>query len=248
MLGAVDGAADGNFPHRASDAATAALLPVARWRAWGLDAEAAAPDVAFIEPALRRRLSSIARSALAVAEAIRPLGTPVRVVFASRHGELTRNAEMLMNLADGELPSPMNFSLSVLNAVTGLYGIARRDNSATTAVSAGPATVPLALLEGAAQAWAYPAEHVLVVCADEPAPPLYADLVDEPVRPYALAVLMKADGATRPILCNCSLPTTPPSPGSAVDAFVDCLEHARPAHWTTQDQAWRWEPQVPAGG
>lgn len=226
---------------------TEVLLPVVAWCAWGMEAEPTEPDVTFVEPALRRRLSPVARSALCTAEQIRPRDMPVRVVFASRHGELKRNADMLQDLAEGEAPSPMNFSLSVLNAVAGLYAIARRDLSATSAVSAGRATVPLALLEGAVQAWTHAGEAVLVVCADEPPPPLYADLVDDPARPYALAVLMNAGTAARPVKCSWSRDGGATPRSSAVEAVVECLDGARAAEWQCDARAWRWEPHVPAG-
>ena len=223
------------------------LLPVVDWCAWGVAPDPAEPDVTFIEPALRRRLSPVARSALFTAEQIRPRDMPVRVVFASRHGELKRNADMLLDLAAGEAPSPMNFSLSVLNAVAGLYAIARRDLSATSAVSAGSATVPLALLEGAVQAWMHAGDPVLVVCADEPPPPLYADLVDDPAHPYALAVLMNAASPARLVQCSWSCQGAAAPRASAVEAVVDCLAGERAAEWQCAERAWRWEPGAPVG-
>ena len=154
---------------------------------------------------------------------------------------------MLQDLAEGEAPSPMNFSLSVLNAVAGLYAIARRDLSATSAVSAGRATVPLALLEGAVQAWTHPEDTVLVVCADGPPPPLYSDLVDDPARPYALAVLMNAGNPTRLVNCSWSREGNPTPRASAVEAVIDCLGGGRAVEWQCDDRAWRWEPRAPAG-
>ncbi len=221
------------------------VLPVAHWCAWGLEATPSTPDVSFIEPGLRRRLSPLARSALAVAESVRPQDRPVRFVFASRHGELKRNAEMLQELADGQSPSPMNFSLSVLNAVAGLFGIAHHDHSASSAVSAGRDTVPLALLEGAVQAWLHPDEQVLVVCADEPPPELYAGLVDEPARPYALAVLLSARAAALHVRATWTRASDDAPTPSAAAAFIDCVEHRRAVHWTTADRAWTWDPQSP---
>lgn len=241
---AARGTASRSVWHPAARVASELLLPVVNWCSWGLEAEPSAPDVAFIEPGLRRRLSPVARSAMAVAECARPKGRPVRFVFASRHGELKRNAEMLQELANGQAPTPMNFSLSVLNAVAGLFGIAHRDTSASSAVSAGPETLPLALLEGAVQAWTYPGEAVLVVCADEPPPALYEGLVDEPKRPYALAVLISAQDATLPIRTSWTRHSGATSEPSAVETLVDCMQHRRATQWSTADRVWRWEPQA----
>jgi hypothetical protein len=222
------------------------VLPVTAWCVWGLEQSPPPPDVAFIEPMLRRRLSPLARSALASANRASPEGRPARFVFASRHGELKRNAEMLQELAQGQAPSPMNFSLSVLNAVAGLFGIAHGDRSASSAVSAGRATVPLALLEGGMQAWLHPDETVLVVCADEPPPALYADLVDEPDRPYALAVAMNAATATATSSIQCAWSAAGDdavqSPQSAVAAFTECAQRQATVRWVGPDHTWLWQP------
>ena len=130
--------------------------------------------------------------ALHVANACVQPGEPVHLVFASRHGELARSAELLTQLAGGELPSPMSFSLSVLNAAAGLYGIARKDRSPATAVSSGEATFPLALVEGAAQALKNPDAAVVVAFADEPPPDVYKSLVDSPRSAHAIAVRLEA--------------------------------------------------------
>src|ERR1043166_10061890 len=111
-------------------------LRVAPGGAWRAGEDEAAPPLGFIEPQLRRRLSLLDRIALHVAHACVKQGEAVRVVFASRHGELARSAELLAQLAAGAIASPMAFSLSVLNAAPGLYGIARKDRSASTALSA----------------------------------------------------------------------------------------------------------------
>jgi hypothetical protein len=237
------------IPHDGSSAGPAGsrlVLPVTEWCVWGLEQCPPTPDVAFIEPMLRRRLSPLARSALASANRASPDGRPARFVFASRHGELKRNADMLQELAQGQAPSPMNFSLSVLNAVAGLFGIARGDHSASSAVSAGRATVPLALLEGAMQAWLHPDETVLVVCADEPPPALYEDLVDEPDCPYALAVAMNAGTATATSWIRCAWSPAgddaAQSPRSAVAAFAECARRQAMIRWVGPDHAWQWQP------
>ncbi|MGA7817396.1 beta-ketoacyl synthase chain length factor, partial [Caballeronia sp.] len=99
-------------------------LPVARWSATA----AGKVDIGFIEPMVRRRLSSLSRIALKVAHDC--VGHQrhqhdqdnlhdergVRIVFASRHGELRRTTEILRAIGEEEAVSPTSFSLSVLNA------------------------------------------------------------------------------------------------------------------------------------
>ena len=76
---------------------------------------------------------------------------PVRVVYASQHGELARTLGIMESLRpecpDG--PSPASFALSVLNSTPGIYSIARRDHSPALALSAGEASCWYGLLEAA---------------------------------------------------------------------------------------------------
>ncbi|HWT36772.1 MAG TPA: beta-ketoacyl synthase chain length factor, partial [Paraburkholderia sp.] len=60
-------------------------IPVARWSSWPAVA-AVAPDLGFIEPMARRRLSTLSRIALKVAHDCAADKPSVRIVFASRHG------------------------------------------------------------------------------------------------------------------------------------------------------------------
>ena len=84
-------------------------MPVARWSA---TAAAVAADISFIEPIVRRRLSSLSRIALKVAHDCVAERDRVRVVFASRHGELRRTTDILRAISAGEPVSPTAFSLS----------------------------------------------------------------------------------------------------------------------------------------
>src|SRR3954464_4577963 len=159
---------------------TQGTLPVSAWAAWRATGQEASPQVAFIDPQIRRRLSLLDRLALHVAHACVKPGEEVRTVFASRHGELARSAELLGQLAHDEMPSPMAFSLSVLNAAIGLYGIARKDRSASTALASGEDSPPMGLIEAAAEAWDGPDGAVVLAYADEPPPAIYRTLIDSP--------------------------------------------------------------------
>jgi hypothetical protein len=215
-------------------------LPVAAWAAWRAGEDEAAPPVGFIEPQLRRRLSLLDRIALHVAHACVKNGEAVRVVFASRHGELARSAELLAQLAAAEMPSPMAFSLSVLNAAPGVYGIARQDRSASTAVSAGAATLPMALIEAAAQAWAEPDVPVVVAFADEPPPAVYRALVDTPRRAYAMGLRLDARTAKRSVTMSWEPSERDEEPEAAPPALLACLENADDATWHGGGRAWHW--------
>jgi hypothetical protein len=179
---------------------------------------------------------------LHVAHACVKPGEEVRTLFASRHGELARSVELLGQLARDEMPSPMAFSLSVLNAAIGLYGIARQDRSASSAVASGEDTFPMALLEAAAQAWDGGAGAVVLTYADEPPPAMYRPLVDSPRRAHALAVRLDTTAATRPVLMSWRESDAAAAAGGAPQAFLACVENGIAATWHGAGRAWSWSP------
>jgi hypothetical protein len=220
------------------------LVPVSKWATWGEEGCSPQPQIGFIEPLVRRRLSFLDRIALHVANACVADGEPVHLVFASRHGELARSAELLAQLAKNELPSPMSFSLSVLNAAAGLYGIARKDRSPATAVSSGEATFPLALVEGAAQAQKNPDAAVVVAFADEPPPEVYEPLIDSPRNAHAIAVRLESRKATHPVDLSWSDAEGDDAPEEAVWRFARSLEQRAAGRWSSNGQQWQWRPHA----
>ncbi|RKP50717.1 beta-ketoacyl synthase chain length factor [Trinickia fusca] len=220
-------------------------IPVARWSFWPA-AEAKTPELPFVEPIVRRRLSALSKMALKVAYDCAAQYDAVRVIFASRHGELRRTASILDALASDQPVSPTAFSLSVLNAMTGIYGIVRGDRSPATAIAAGAETLGYALLEAHAQWHADPATPVLVVYADEPADPRYGH-VDHEVGNGALALLLDGDA---PGHLECIARGEAESTDDAAsiargfptqsEAVVHCLEARAPAAWRALGRHWQW--------
>jgi hypothetical protein len=153
------------------------------------------PELKSVDPLLRRRLSPQGKAALAVADRVLGGGGPVRVVYASQHGELARTVGLLETLRDdcAEGPSPASFALSVLNSTPGIYSIARKDVSPAVALSAGEESCWFGLLE-AVLTYVDTSQPVLLVAADAPVPALLRHGVpdDAPVR--ALAVLIAKGG------------------------------------------------------
>jgi hypothetical protein len=235
-------------------------IPVGRWSSWPATASAA-PDIGFIEPIVRRRLSTLSKVALKVAHDC-VAQDAVRVVFASRHGELRRTTDILRSISAGEPVSPTAFSLSVLNAMTGLFGIARADRSAASAISAGAQTLGYGLLEAHAQYATQPDAPLLLVYADEPADAAYGTIEDE-VQGGAIAILLDLQAATGHIACSLSRAgqpatqpgtangtDTPDTPNAAVpqasyfptqsQALLHCLETGQPAGWQRAGTTWHW--------
>jgi hypothetical protein len=184
----------------------------------------------------------------------------VRVVFASRHGELRRTTDILRQISAGEPVSPTAFSLSVLNAMTGVFGIAREDRSAASAISAGAQTLGYALLEAYAQYATQPGSPVLLVYADEPADPAYGTIEDE-VQGGAVAILLNGAAAAGQLACTLSGAgepeaveaaetvqlVNPASEAGAEESFatqsqalLHCLETGKPVVWQGAGAAWHW--------
>lgn len=152
------------------------------WEQWArgersfgpLDAK---PDVAFVKPMARRRLSRLSRMSLEVAESCKIDETAPYYVFCSRFGEYTRTLEALTGLVRGDPISPTVFSQSVHNTSAGHYTINNKDQAPTTTVAAAEATLEAGFLEGWTALESGKASRVLVVYHDEP-------LVDPFERPY----------------------------------------------------------------
>ena len=68
-------------------------------------------------------------------------------IFCSRHGDVSRALEQLINVVENEPLSPTNFGLTVHNATAGLFSIARKDRANHLALSAGQCTIEHGVIE-----------------------------------------------------------------------------------------------------
>ena len=138
----------------------------AAWRAEGADGTITKPDVSFIPPLERRRLTGVERAALAVAWQVRPEGE-VPVVFASRWGEIGVTVKLMTQFhADREM-SPAGFSASVHNAAPGAFSLLTHNHAPYTAIAARERSLEAGLLEAltqgaAARSASGPYHHPLV--------------------------------------------------------------------------------------
>lgn len=216
--------------------------PVARWAAWPNSGDSSAPDVSFIEPMQRRRLSTLAKMTLRVAHDCTEGLPHVRFVFSSRHGDLARTTVMLNDLAEDEPLSPTTFSLSVLNASTGLFSILRSDTTASTALSAAESSFGYGLLESAAQFAADPSTPVLYVYADEPAPDFYNPEAATTGSGHALAILL-SDESPLTLECHMGHSDQPQSAEPHSLIFLSSLNNNAAAEWYGEGKRWSWAMQ-----
>jgi hypothetical protein len=149
------------------------------------------PLVKNMVPMLRRRAGFAAKMALEVAYECLGDKTDVPSVFSSRHGEASRSADLLLQLATDAPLSPTSFGLSVHNATAGLFSIARGDHANSAVLAAGKSSVESAVIE-ACGLLADGAPDVLLVVYDCPLPEVYAGFQDCAEQPYAWAWLMQS--------------------------------------------------------
>jgi hypothetical protein len=168
-------------------------VAVAQWAMWTADTE---PDVSFLPPLLRRRCSRLTRTMLDVAYRVcsdEDRGA-VPVVFASRYAEAAATLGLLQTLARREPLTASGFSHSVHNAQAGLFAIAAKNRSLSSAVAAGRDTFGAAFVEAVAAMRRSRRDTALLVVADEALPDVFAMFQDERPLPYALALLFGPHG------------------------------------------------------
>jgi len=226
-------------------AAPLLIAPVARWCAWSCshlqDGSLVSPDVSFVEPMLRRRLSSLTRMTLRVAYDCAHDIPDVRFVYASRHGELARTTTMLEALAGKDELSPAMFSMSVLNASTGLFSMLEKNVAPCTAISAGCSSFGYGLLEACMQLKDHPDQAVLFVYADEPAPAVYGEKELAGSEAHAVGLLLQSSAEMR---VGWSLSSSDAIPSDEVQslAFLRCLESGE-SEWRDGEKAWSWQKE-----
>jgi hypothetical protein len=159
------------------------------WRAWApgisikhanLIPESSQTDLRQVPKLLHRRLSTLAKAVFLTAEKCcisAPSSIPV--VFSSSHGEICKSLEMLKTLQREEELSPTAFSLSVHNAIAGLFSIAFNNHEEITVIAPCQEGIAAAFAEGLGMLQEDKPE-VLLIFYDEPIADFY------PTAPYHL--------------------------------------------------------------
>ena len=209
--------------------------------------------LASVPKMLKRRLSPLAKIVFCAANECIDEHTIIPTVFSSTHGELGKSFAMMEMLEAGEEISPTAFSLSVHNAIAGLFSIAWQNKLQSTVVAPGEEGLAAAFIEalGLLQEGA---EQVLLVFYDEPMLDFY------PFAPFklsadescALALRIAKSGEGQALRMSL-LPLTGNDGEQPVQlpAFIRFLSDPQ-AQLTlkTPQHSWRWEKmlnqQVPA--
>ncbi|MFB4392659.1 MULTISPECIES: beta-ketoacyl synthase chain length factor [unclassified Pseudomonas] len=217
------------------------------WQAWAtgaplVPADGQAPDVSFLPAMQRRRLSHLARMAFSVAWPLAEGQAPMPLVFVSRHGETPRTFSILSELAEGQPLSPTQFSLSVHNAVIGLWSIMRGETSEMTALAAAGDGFEQGLLEAAALLQEG-APAVLLIVAEEQPPEIYRPWVDDVPFAYAVGLRVTCGQqwqlSPQPAAANAPRPTLP----HALSWLQASLAGQHSLTHTWKRRAWNWQRQ-----
>ena len=182
---------------------------------WRATAEAPRPDVSFVPPLARRRLTEVERAAISVAWRVKPDGE-VPVVFASRWGEIGVTVKLMRQFHEEGEMSPAGFSASVHNAAPGAFSLFTGNRSAYNAVAARERSLEMGLLE--AMAMQCPA---LYAYAEESTPEMYRGALSPEQAACSVAVRLApgdGEGAVRAVLRRSD------APPASFESLVDFLE------------------------
>lgn len=163
------------------------------WQQWPVANPAAEPkpDLGPIPTLLKRRLNPLGRMLASVLWPLLDTRAPMPWIIASRHGEVQRSANLLVQLLDQQPLSPTEFALSVHNASAGILSIARQQRVPISALAAGPETLTAGLID-ACGLLADGQPQVLLAIADDVLPNLYLPNAADVSLPYACALILEA--------------------------------------------------------
>ena len=198
-------------------------IDIARSAVWRATAEAPKPDVSFVPPMERRRLTGVERAALSVAWQVKT-DAELPVVFASRWGEIGVTLKLMNQFhADGEM-SPAGFSASVHNAAPGAFSLLTKNHAPYTAIAARDRSLEAGLLETLALR-----REAIFVYAEEATPEFYLPAFGEP-QPACAVALRVTESPEAPFSVDFRHADLPPS---TFEDFVAFLEGRAPSFATS---------------
>ena len=147
------------------------------------------PDVSFVPPMLRRRMSALEKIAIGLASKIIPDTSDYKLVFASRFGEWEQTIKLITQFYNDKEMSPAGFSNSVHNAAMGHFSLLTHNKESYTSIAGGEKTIENALLDAMLTD-----KPVLFIYAEEHNPEEYNHALQKVVLSHGCAILIKNDG------------------------------------------------------
>lgn len=150
------------------------------------------PDVSFIPPMARRRMSSLEKIAISLATKVIPEDTQYRVVFASRFGEWEQTIKLIRQFFTDSEMSPAGFSNSVHNAALGHLSLLTKNHNSYTSIAAGENTLEIGLLESITTS-----RPTLFIYGEEKSPEEYKHMFKESVPSHGCALFIDNNGKNK---------------------------------------------------
>ena len=210
-------------------------------------------EPAAIPPLLLRRMSPLTRQSIAAAMECcrrgRTAPDKVRVVFASRHGEMATTVRVLGQLLSGEPLSPMDFSGSVHHTAAGYFSLVTSNRQPMHAVAAGEETFAAGFLDAACLLSEKDSTPVLLIYGDETLQTPFSRW-DKRKYPNPAAILMAGERSRRGTRVRFSLNgANPKRRGRSsiqklvpVEQFQRWWKDGTPAlAMTFKGRTWRWQ-------
>jgi hypothetical protein len=154
----------------------------------------------WVAPMQRRRMTHFSKMVLHSAHQVtqQHQHDNLAAVFSSRHGDLHKTANLLIDIVNKQELSPTGFGLSVHNAAAGLFSIINNNTSGMNAIAAGAESFICAVIEAYVRLCDSDEQMMLVVHADEVLPEVYSQFADEQQVTHAIAVLIRLAKADEP--------------------------------------------------
>jgi hypothetical protein len=148
---------------------------------------------------MRRRLSSLGTMALKYLfqSSTQLKNKEIPWVVACRHGDVSRMDHLLSSLAKKEVVSPTQFSMSVHNAIMGVFSIATKNKKLHTALSGAEVTFVAGLIEAYALQ-KEKQETVGYLYYHQPLSSTYEDKFEEDPREVCFVLLLANKDQTEP--------------------------------------------------
>ncbi len=173
---------------------------------WKATEEEPLPDVGFVPPLIRRRMTPIEKITLYLIRATLHGDPPMPVVFASQHGEWSQTHKLLAALWNDREVSPAAFTSSVHNASLGIASMVMTGKQPYTAVAARERTLEAGLLEALISP-----RPVLFVAAEEKTVDFYAGrTIEAPTPGHGVGVIVAAEAPGSPVRATGGIPGAAP--------------------------------------
>ncbi len=165
------------------------MLYIDKYAFWTESETEKIPDVSFVPPMLRRRMTNIEKIAISLAHSVAPSTPDYKIVFASRFGEWQQTINLIKQFYSDKEMSPAGFSNSVHNATMGHFSLLTHNTQSYTSIAAGEKTLEMGLLDALTTD-----KPVLFVYAEEAVPEEYKHMFQRPLLGHAMACFITNNG------------------------------------------------------